>query len=398
MTVKPFLAACQKFKIYLNITQDMFWQELRGAMAKKKPDTELMRSEVQPERRLERTSHGRIVSVPEGSRYLDPVQLNRLEQAFREWSQETPRMDVRLSRKRILLIFLLIRYTGAKLNEVLALNPFQDLNFDRQSVVLGKSDAAAREVQIPETLFQEIQAALHDGTLQESLDGLFHVDPGHVRRKFYERALACGFPKEMGGPDAIRKSRAVEMLQNNMPLPVVQKILGHSTPNLTASFVSFSEADIQQVAKFFLEKESKRKTSARNTFFGKISAIQKGDVQARVELVTIAGDLVTTIITNDSLTRLGLKVGGLVTAEVKAPWVLLQRDREVPPCSAENKFKGTIVRINQGQVLTEYVVRIADGTELCSLVTSDSSRRLDLRPEDPVWAVFNSFSVILHLD
>jgi molybdate transport system regulatory protein len=65
--------------------------------------------------------------------------------------------------------------------------------------------------------------------------------------KFYERAAACGFPKELGGPDAIRKSRAVELMQNNLPLPVVQRILGHSTPNLTASFVSFSDDDIRQV-------------------------------------------------------------------------------------------------------------------------------------------------------
>jgi molybdate transport system regulatory protein len=376
----------------------MFQKDLRGNMVRKKHDTKLMGSDIQPRPRHERTSHGRIVSVPQGSRFLDPVQLNRLEQAFRAWTQDTPRSDVRLSRKRILLIFLLIRYTGAKLNEVLALNPFRDINFDNQSIMLGKSDATPREVQIPETLSQEIQATLDDAAFQKSRDGLFNVDPGHVRRKFYERAITCDFPKEMGGPDAIRKSRAVEMLQNNMPLPVVQKILGHSTPNLTASFVSFSDADIHQVAKFFLEKESKRKTSARNTFFGKIGTIQKGDVQSKVELVTLGGDPVTTIITNDSLARLGLKVGTLITAEVKAPWVILQKGDEEPKCTAENKFRGTIERITKGKVTTEYVVRIADGTELCSVVTSESSIRLELRENDPVWAVFNSVSVVLHLD
>jgi len=348
--------------------------------------------------RQERTSHGRIVTIPQGRRYLDPVQLNRLEQAFRQWVQDTPRADVRLSRKRISLIFLLIRYTGAKLNEVLALNPFRDINFDKQMVVFGKSDITPREVQIPETLSQEIQTALNDAAFQKSRGGLFDVDPGHVRRKFYERASACGFPKGLGGPDAIRKSRAVELMQGNMPLPVVQKILGHSTPNLTASFVSFSDDDIQQVARFFLEKESKRKTSARNTFFGKISAIQRGEVQTRVELATMGEDKVTTVITNDSLTRLGLKVGTLITAAVKATLVVLQKGDGDPKCTAENKLKGTIDRIIKGKVTTEYVVRIADGTELCSLVTTESSRRLDLGENDPVWAIFNSFSVILHLD
>jgi len=350
----------------------------------------------------EGAGHARIVATPDASRCLDTVQLNRLEQTFRQWVEGAARLDVRLSRKRILLIFLLIRYTGAKLNEVLALNPFQDIDADRQSVVFSKTDVtpdrAPREVQMPESLSQEIQAALEDTAFKQSLGSLFNVDPGHVRRKFYERADACGFPKELGGPDAIRKARAVELLQNNVPLPVVQRILGHSTPNLTAAFVSFSDEDIRQVTRFFMEKESHRKTSARNAFFGKINAIQKGDIQTKVELVTIGGYYLTTVITNDSLARLGLKAGTLVTAEVKAPWVVLQKGDEEPKCSAENKFHGTIDRIIKGKVTTEYVVKFSDETELCSVVTSDSSRRLDLHENDPVWAIFNSFSVVLHLD
>jgi molybdate transport system regulatory protein len=354
-----------------------------------------------PAPRTEDASHARIVAAPDASRCLDTVRLNRLEQAFRQWAEGAARLDVRLSRKRILLIFLLIRYTGAKLNEVLALNPFQDLDPARHAVVFGKADATPerppREVQMPESLSQEIQAALEDTAFKQSLGSLFNVDPGHVRRKFYERAGACGFPKELGGPDAIRKARAVELLQNNVPLPVVQRILGHSTPNLTAACVSFSDEDIRQVTRFFMEKESRRKTSARNTFFGKISTIQKGDIQTKVELVTIGGYCLTTVITNDSLARLGLKAGTLVTAEVKAPWMVLQKGEE-PQCSAENRFHGTIDRIIQGKVTTEYVVRIPDGTELCSVVTSDISRWLDLHENDPVWAIFNCFAVVLHLD
>ena len=358
--------------------------------------------EDQPLSQPERTSHGRIVAGSECSRCLDTMQLSRLEQAFRDWARDAPRSDVRLSRRRILLIFLLLRYTGARLNEVLALDPFRDIDLHRQMVVFGRAEAdpdgPAREVQLPEALAREIRLALDDGAFRESLGNLFQVDPGHVRRKFYERAQACGFPKELGGPDALRRSRAVEMLQNNLPLPVVQRILGQSTPNLTAALVSFSEADMQEVARFFLEKESGRKTSARNSFFGKISRLKKGDIQARVEMVTLGGDRVTTVITNDSLARLGLKVGKLITAEVKAPWVVLQKGDAEPECSAENRFKGTIARITRGRVTTEYVVQVADGMQLCSLVSSDISRSMNLQPNDPVWAFFNCFAVVLHLD
>jgi molybdate transport system regulatory protein len=350
---------------------------------------------------LGHTSHARV-SMTNETRCLDTVQLNRLEKSFRDWADSKSRSDERLSRMRILLIFLLIRYTGAKLNEVLTINPFHDIDHNRHLVVFGKpgtpSNRPPREVQISENLSLEIQAALENLPFKKSLRNLFRVDPGHVRRKFYERAIACGFPKGLGSPDMIRKSRAVELIQNNMPLPVVQKIMGHSTPNLTSSFVKFSDEDIQQVTQFYLERESYRKTSARNTFFGKIRAIQKGDIQAKVELVTIGGDLVTTLITNDSLARLGLKKGTLITAEIKAPLVILHKTDEDPQCTADNRFQGSIARINRGRITTEYVVRISDGTELCSLVSSGISRRLNLEENDSVWAIFSSFSVVLHLD
>ena len=64
----------------------------------------------------------RIYEVPQENRCLGPAELARSKQSFRSWAEDSPRADVRASRKRILLIFLLIRYTGARLNEVLTLD------------------------------------------------------------------------------------------------------------------------------------------------------------------------------------------------------------------------------------------------------------------------------------
>jgi molybdate transport system regulatory protein len=41
---------------------------------------------------------------------------------------------------------------------------------------------------------------------------------------------------------------------------------------------------------------------------------------------------------------------------------------------------------------------MADGTELCSIVTTSAGGRLGLQDGDAVWAVFNSFAVVLHVD
>ena len=70
--------------------------------------------------------HARILTGPGSGRCLDTIQLNRLELAFREWADSRRRI-LGFSRKRVLLIFLLIRYTGARLNEVLDLDLKKDL-------------------------------------------------------------------------------------------------------------------------------------------------------------------------------------------------------------------------------------------------------------------------------
>jgi len=347
-------------------------------------------------------NHGRILSAPDKKQCLDTVQLSQLEKSFREWAEGSPRRDVRLSRRRILLIFLLIRYTGGKLNEVLAIDPFNDINHDRQTVLFYNADSdtatKSRQVQISGYLSREIQFTLADPTFKDSFPNLLDIDPGFVRRKFYERTEACGFLKRLGGPEMIRKARAVELMHSNMPLPAVQMLLGHSTPNLTTSFVSFSEDEIRRITKLFIERESSRKTSARNSFFGKIQETLCGAIQARVELATIGGYKVTTMITNESLKQLGLKKGTLVTAEVKAPWVILQKTVEEPACSAENRFNGIVARINKGKVSSEYVIRISDGTELCSIISTKSAKHLKLKKGDTVWATFNCFSVVLHAE
>ena len=365
-------------------------------MKSKKHAEKIHDASKQPEGRAERYQ---IFPNPGHEKCLDSVQLHRLEQSFREWAQASSRSDVRASRRRILLIFLLIRFTGAKLNEVLMIDPSQDINLKDKSVSFSRMIKQARrpqrKVQLPETLCDEIQAIINDPFFKDGIQTMLRVDPGFVRRKFYERAEACGIAKQLGAPEILRKSRAVELMQSNMPLPAVQMLLGHSTPNLTSSYVSFSEEDIEHVARLFIEKESTRKTSARNTFFGKIQSIRKGDIQARIELRTIGGYRIATIITNDSLQRLGLKEGKLITAEVKAPWVMLLKSGNEKACSADNMLNGIVERITQGEINTEYLVRISDGTVVCSIVTSESSRHLALVEGNEVWVLFNAFSVVL---
>jgi molybdate transport system regulatory protein len=348
------------------------------------------------------SNHARILSGPGLGRCLDAIQLNRFEQALREWADSPRRPGHGFSRRRILLIFLLIRYTGARLSEVLGLDLKKDIDLQTHAVRFrkgaGPGARGARDVQLPEGVSAEIQGILESLSAGDSGGRLLKLDPAHVRRKFYERAEAIGLPRELGAPEVLRKSRAVELMQGNVPLPVVQKILGHSTPNLAAAYVKFSEADMRRAEAFFVDRENRRKTSARNAFFGKIETLRKGDIQTRVEIATPGACRISAVITNHSLERLGLKPGGLVAAEVKAAGVTIHCGGEAPGSSADNVLGGTVERIVAGKVTCEIVVRIADGTEICSIVTEQSLRKLGLRAADRVWVAFSAFSVVLNAD
>lgn len=350
--------------------------------------------------------HGRMLSIAEDGQQLDALQLARLEQSFRDWASDSEREDVRASRSRILLIFLLIRYTGAKLSEVLSLRPATDIDIKGGTISFrGGSTcdnptgaARLREVQVSENLVAEIMSLLTSLGGHAESDRLFAVDPAFVRRKFYERSLACGFSQKQGGPEMIRKARAVELMRENMPLPAVQHMLGHSTPNLTSSYVSFSEEDLRQVTRWFMERESGRKTSARNTFFGKVNALARGDIQTMVELVTPDGGTVSTIVTNTSVERLGIKPGNMVTAEVKATWLILERCDRPGNSSAENQREGIISKVTTGRINTECAVRIGEGAELCAVLSSTGFNKLALREGDPVRVLFSCYAVILQAD
>jgi molybdate transport system regulatory protein len=346
--------------------------------------------------------HSRIISVDHTDPCLDTAQLHQLEQAFRKWAVASSRSDVRFSRLRILITFLLIRYTGAKLNEVLGVNPLTDIDTVHHAVIYGgtgpDTGSKSRMVYLSENLCHEIMKLIHTPLFKKKSSRMPDLDPGFVRRKFYERAADCGFAKELGGPEAIRRARAVELMQGNLPLPAVQKILGHTSAGLTSSYVTFSESEIQDIARRFMEKESGRRTSARNSFFCKVTDIVAGDIQTRVEMVTMDGHPVVTVITNDSVRRLGLVPGKWIVAEVKAPMVMLQDGASAFNGSAENRFKGTVTRITRGKINMECIVRISDTTHICAVMSSSGTWLSLLRQGDPVWAVFSSFSVVLHLD
>jgi len=68
------------------------------------------------------------------------------------------------------------------------------------------------------------------------------------------------------------------------------------------------------------------KLSARNQFKGKVVSINEGAVNAVVTIDIGGGNVVTSIITIDSVKDLGLVVGGKATAVIKSSSVMVMVD------------------------------------------------------------------------
>lgn len=337
-------------------------------------------------------------------RTLDAAQLAALERSFRAWAAAARRQADAFSRRRLWLIFLLLRSTGARLGEVLGLDASRDLDLDQtRPAAIFRSGAGAREVPLPADVAQELRQALDDPELLDSLGGsiagLLNMDQGHVRRKFYERAEAAGLPRELASPSVLRRSLARQLMRRDVPLPVVQRLLGQSSADLTAAFSDYSEAEAGRIVEDYLKREEGRKTSARNRFFGAVSAVVVGPVVSSVELTSLGGFKVTSVVTRDSVERLGIRPGVLATADIKAPWVQLTAGTDEPCSTAANRYPAIVRRVLTDQsdpVAAEVVAELSDGTRLAAVITAESARRLGLAEGSPVWASFGAFSVILN--
>jgi molybdate transport system regulatory protein len=137
------------------------------------------------------------------------------------------------------------------------------------------------------------------------------------------------------------------------------------------------------------------KSSARNQFAGKVTAVTSGPVNAEVELTLASGDRIVSIITMGSVKELGLHVGSEATALIKAPWVILMTDDSGLKTSARNHLNGTVSRLVKGAVNTEVTMQTSGGLTVNAIITNESVESLALDIGKPVSAIVKASHVIL---
>ncbi|MBB5469525.1 molybdate transport system regulatory protein [Paraburkholderia sp. CI2] len=142
------------------------------------------------------------------------------------------------------------------------------------------------------------------------------------------------------------------------------------------------------------------KTSARNQFYGTVSAIERGTVNDEVSLALPGGHTIVAVLTHESTEALGLAVGVAAFALIKASWVVLlvpgDGDRDVPlNLSARNQLSGTVHSVKRGAVNTEVSLGLEGGAVVTAVVTNGSVDMLGLQEGASAVAVFKASSVIL---
>lgn len=145
----------------------------------------------------------------------------------------------------------------------------------------------------------------------------------------------------------------------------------------------------------FLLRRLIMKASARNQYYGKITAICSGDLDVEVSMSLKGGETIVATLAEASAAALGLSVGSNAVALIKAPNVLVVTDFGGYRLSARNQLPGIVSRLQIGAVNSEVIIELPGGDSIAATITHQSAETLQLRTGMQATAVFKSNAVIL---
>lgn len=189
------------------------------------------------------------VPVQEEIYHLTEDELNRLTFEFQKWFDEKRS----IVRGRYWLIFLLLRYTGARISEVLNIDETRDIDFRASTVRLITLKRSTRKknqyriVPVPDRVISEY---LRFTKLYPTLEGkVFKVKRNNFFVVFREICKKANIPENISHPHVMRHTRAIELLRSGIPVTAVQQLLGHASLNTTAMYLRYSNIEIQEILK-----------------------------------------------------------------------------------------------------------------------------------------------------
>lgn len=323
------------------------------------------------------------------SSWLPPVALSQAQLAKAEhWLRERTALagapQQRHSRARIWLIFMVLRYGGLRLREVLQLEE-EDCRFEQNEIRTGQ-----RNVPLPGRAASQL-ASFWSNWSGRTVKNPLACDPSYIRRSLATCARACGLNPSLLNASSLRRQRGLELEAGGLHPHLASLFLGKMEKSPL-----FAPGLAHTLLRKHIMEEGKMKTSARNVFHGRLTSVEENGILVCVRMETAQGLRLTAIVTQESSKNLGLAPGVAVNALVKAPFVTVSEKTAQPNC--DNCFAGTVESLNRDALACEIAVRLPQGNQLCSLYANGASPSGEIKKGSEVTACFSPFSVILTAD
>jgi len=178
---------------------------------------------------------------------LTHPQVEELMRVFRDWYDSAPSAFARRVRGRYWIAFLCMRYTGARIGEVLKINDITDIDFTRAEILIqiGAQGRRPRRVPLPRQVLFSIAEYLEQFPAMRGK--IFTLDQGNFRREFYRRAEEAEIPRKLSHPHILRHTRAMEMVRAGVPLSLIQSILGHTVSSTVLLYLERYTSDPKEI-------------------------------------------------------------------------------------------------------------------------------------------------------
>lgn len=135
------------------------------------------------------------------------------------------------------------------------------------------------------------------------------------------------------------------------------------------------------------------KTSARNQLQGVITEIKKGQINSEVVMSIGGTSVLKSVVTNESVDEIELRVGESIYAIIKAPFVMVAKDKPTN-ISIRNIIETKVTEVKKGIVNGELKLAMGDQT-LTAVITEDAVEDLDFTVGETVYALIKANFIIL---
>jgi len=187
--------------------------------------------------------------------HLTETQINALTLAFQSYYDNNQRKRKKPTEAVYWLVFLCLRYTGARIQEILNIDDTIDIDFRNAEIKLttlkrhnkNKNKKPSRIVPVPANVISEIATYLAEHP--EMRGRAFKLQQSNFRAKFYKLSKEAQISKGLDHPHILRHTRAIELLRAGAPVTIVQDILGHSALTTTAIYLRTSGQEAKSILK-----------------------------------------------------------------------------------------------------------------------------------------------------